>query len=1071
MNRLLMLGSCLFWVAMVGAQQAVLYTGSDWNMAEGALRAEWASPDFAKTAGVSLAVVDAPEVVDEAVQKTWEAQEAIRINPSRIPAVAWFDAKGRCVLLREGLMAPDADTARQVLAAFVQEGRAREQQIADLLAQETADGAGQALALVIPELGVRRSRDAKGLKAAWELLKAKDPEDATGWDFGLTFTAEGDPCYKVQDFVKKGDLEGGEAYIKTWEAKPQTHLSANQRQGLMFLRYLLWKGDEAKHDACIKLLREILAIDAQTHFGFAAQGLLCANGNGEVSVPYGWFAKDVPAAGVQTWELMVGVPRVLRAPGRYMLTIRREQGQGTMRVEGLEVSGETFGAGTEIEAWKSADIPFEWKGETPAKLTLKVAFSEPGPEERGRFFLVPRLAVRTIRPDAPIDRTATPWAPRKGEPIVATYARHVIPEEAFTEIVAQPGGAAFLKDFFADTDWMEDFFASGEPLKGWATALKALDVMVYTCPEIRDSAVLRRWAAAAALNAEEDPTESVRLLQVMFELRAAGQFVRGADAMRCDAMRFTLLPKQCDADNARWLAAHHCVPPRQYGGVCWAAPYRLHNVFGDSIHGNHYYTPWEHIYLRHERAVKVGGVCGALSYYGSAAAKTHGVPSSPGGQPSHCAYAVWSPTKQQWELAYNVNPYTWMHFDVWGGRGRFSYLDLTGQLFAHEDFRESMRLLWRAEVARLGRKPEAQKTYDPKLVRRYRAALAMCPMNYAAWRQYGAWLKACSNVPRREWESFARTAAEGLNGHIEPAWEFLADTALPAIHEQGGEEALHRALVALHGILRQGDWKTAEFCNYERVLNEQAKMVENAPNVVFDFFAADLSTQFGTADAFGRLMRWGGDRFLGDEAFARRYVATLNALLKKHGNEDNALGRHLRGAILGASKAGNHEAFRSLCALQDALEPPKAREPIDFSALADAPLLSDKAVLRLSTTSHWDAPQIYHHVIDGLTSEWAFHTAKEKTPHAEVILPGMAEVSTVYLRNRQGNPDRLVPFVVEVSEDGKVWQTVASATEVREDYTFTFKPIKAKFVRVQCQPEETTFLHLRKFCVFGKKLY
>ena len=74
-------------------------------------------------------------------------------------------------------------------------------------------------------------------------------------------------------------------------------------------------------------------------------------------------------------------------------------------------------------------------------------------------------------------------------------------------------------------------------------------------------------------------------------------------------------------------------------------------------------------------------------------------------------------------------------------------------------------------------------------------------------------------------------------------------------------------------------------------------------------------------------------------------------------------------------------------------------------------------------------------------------------------------------RQPSGQSGRLVPFVVEVSEDGRAWREDPRDDKVRDEYRLTFAPGKAKHVRVRCQPKERTFLHLRKFCVFGKKLY
>lgn len=1071
MKRIPTLCAAVLSVAALSAQQAVLYTGSDWSDAEASLRAVWADSTFAKAIGVTLETIDTPEHVDDAVKARMNEQKHFRLDPRNLPAFAWFDAKGRCVLLREGVEAADATAARKTLEALAAEGRAREKIVSDLLATGTAEAAGEALTLVTPELGAKRAREAQGLKDAWELLKTQDPKNATGWAFALTFDPSSDACYKVQDFVKKGDIAGAEAYVQELESKPQAHLSANQRQGLKFLRYIIYRNDPAKETEMSALLREILALDAGTHFGFAAQGLLCLRGEGPVAVPYGWFPGHVPTAGARTWEVTVGVSKTLRAPGRYALTLSREkESQGLMRVETLEIDGKTFGP-IEIAPGGKAEIPFEWSGKGTPKLILRVDFEAPGAKERGHLTLRPLLPARDIRPDAPLEADATPWRNTGANMLTAVYANNVIPEKTFREVVGRPGGALFLRAFFGDAAWMEAFFGSGDPAKDWATSLRALDAMVYHRPDVLASPRLRIVATAAALNATGDPTEPVRLLGTMLELRARKRLDRSFDTLRCDQLRLTMIDRESDnADNTLWLNGRHHSPPRQYTGTCWTMPYRMSNFFGDSIHGRDYYPAWDHAYIRQEAGIKVGGVCGALSTYGSAAAKANGVPSITGGQPGHCAYVVWVASEGRWMIGNNVGPYTGSHFNIWKDAHRFSYFDLHAAAYAHSGMIKSMRLLWKAENALASQSPDRRKTYSPKQAKRFLAATRACPPNLLAWRAYANWLKGCDVVPQTVWEAFAKAAAKGLNGHLEPAWEFLCATALPEIRKAGGQKALLRTLIALHGILRQGDWKTSEFCDYNRLLNEQAKLLGDDPQACFALFAADLPTQFGTADAFGRLMRWGGARFLGNATLAPRYVAALEDLLKRRGNDGNALGRYVREAIREASQADNAEAFRALCALQDVLEPPQGRTAMDFS-FAKMPLLSDRGLLRLSATSRWDHPEAYGHVIDGLTPTASFHTSEEKEPWAEVALAGMAEVAAVYIGNRPGNAGRLVPFVVEVSEDGKAWREVARDTQVRDDYRITFAPVKAQRVRVRCQPAEKTYLHLRKLCIFGRRLY
>ena len=642
--------TAMFLCAWAWAQQAALYVGSDWDEASVALRAAWDKPDFAKQAGVDLTVVDQPEHVDAEVQAKWKQQQAIRIEPRAYPAFAYFAKDGTCTLMREGVRDP-AD-----LPALIAEGKTRDKAVAAALKSGDPEAIGRALAPLVEALGQKSSKER--CKALWQALEKADPQDKTGWAFAFSFDPT-ETCYKVQDFAKKKDYAGGEAFIKDLESKPQGHLSNNQRQGLMLLRYVLHKDNPAQAQALDDLLRRTLAIDATTHFGIAAQGLLCLRGQGPVAVPYGWRAKDAKA-GRRNWPVSVGVAKVVRGPGHYALTLKREKGRGAMTLHGLSIGGRRFDQTLTLKPGDSATVAFEVAAATP-ELTLDVSFENPDAAERGTLALRRTLPPRPAADPTTVSGPSGHWA--KGED------DFVIPREVYAEILAKQGGADFLNAFFSDNEWVLDFLTSGDPLTDWPTSLRALDAICWLCPEVYDSPILRRWAAAAALNAAADPTDVVLLLQEMLALRSEGFLWRGVDDLRCDQLRYTLIPAQCNADNARWLAPRHNVPPRQYGGVCWAAPYRLNNFFGDSIHGSDYYKPWEHAYLRHEASRKVGAVCGGLSYYGSAAAKTHGLPSTTGGQPAHCAYLVWAPEQKRWTICYNVSPHTGSHFaplsDVW----------------------------------------------------------------------------------------------------------------------------------------------------------------------------------------------------------------------------------------------------------------------------------------------------------------------------------------------------------------------------------------------------------------------
>ncbi len=1166
---------------MAWAQQAVLYIGSDWSDATKGLQAAWENSDFAQSAGVALATVDLPEKVTDEVRAKWEEQKAIRWELRAVPGFAYFDAKGRCVFLKQGLPAVSGKSAERLLKTLIATGQQRAKTIEALLAKRTADGAGEALALVVPELGVRWSKEARGMKEAWDILAEVDKDDKSGWQFALTFDPI-DASWKVQDLRKQGD-DKVNAYLAELNAKPKAHLSTNQKQGMKLLQVVPLKRT-AEENA---ILKEVAAMDPTTHYGAAAQGLLAYRGEGDISVPYGWFAKDAKA-GDQTWEVSAGVARVLREPGTYLLTIRRTAGKGEAKVTGLTFNGRMYGAPKPLAVGEAVEIPFEMrKGDAP-EFTLAMHFANPS-EEAGRLELKGALPARVGRGTRPRSIPVT-----KGTEQLRAYFNLVVPRETVDEIGRLPKGEDFLKAFYSDKEWMENFFASGKPAKDWATSLKALDVLYYYGQP--KTAFAKRLATAGALNVGGDPTEMVLLYQAMMTNYTKKLLSRETAQYRVDQLRYVMLPEQVAADDARWLAKEHHVPARMYPGVCWHAPYRLNNFFGDSIHGSDYYRAWDHYYTRHERSRHVGAVCGGLSYYGSAATKAHGIPSTPAGQPAHCAYTVWLPSEQQWTIGYNVNPYTWTHFDAWEGRYHYSSLDIQGEAFAQPKWRESMRALWDAEVLRARRPPSPRRLpmtceayawtqralpksvegleklgsweketdfnldcarrnhvyyvwtgfydvplemttkvkvrsddgaalyidgklvagkdgahgmegseatltlskgkhafelryfnldggrglevsvgpqilFDPVIDKAYRKAVEVAPLNLPAWKAYGQYLAACENTSLANWNAYGDALAKALENHLEPAWIVLRDVVIPQVKRLGGKDALKAALVRWNGMLHQGPQTTAEFCNYHELLEMQAKALDNDANAVFEVFTAALPAQFGTRDAFGRLMRWGSARFMKDDAMAKRYIAALNDLLKAKGNEGNALGRYVREAIVEASNAGNLEAFHALCDLQDTLNPQERKE-MDFKKLTDKPLLSADGMLVISSTSQWDHPEAYRHVIDGRSNSSNFHTGNMEQPWAEVRLPGMAEVSAVYLDNIKGqNGWRLVPFVIEVSENGKNWKKVASYDKVEGTYQVTFDPVKAQHVRVRTTAGDKRLLHLHKFCVFGKKLY
>ena len=1092
----LFLGS-VFWtlpLLCLNAQQAVLYVGSDWCDAGVQAEKIFSEPAFAKDAGTECIVVDEPQVLTDEAKALHEKQKAIRFELDEYPGLAYFDAQGRCVLLKQGL---PWNISRKQLLALVAKGRSRAEKIETLLARNTVDAAGEAIALNLGELGIGRSKDVRGMKAAWDKLAELDPQDSEGWKNAFEFNPT-EAVYKIHDFAGKKDFAGGEKYIAELSTPQKTkRLSVNQKQGLKLFSFVLYRDVPEKKAANRELLESVAAMNPKTHYGWAARGMLAM------------------------------------------------------------LDGKTLDADPSAK-----NKPEKVKAKRPAVKGAKFSF---------------------------------PPAPKKYS-TVYSYARAALSQDTLKTIVARKGGAEFLTKFFSDGLAMEDFFGSGPAKPSYDAALLALDNFVYRFPEILNSRATKRWAIAAALNVgEANEEKTADCLGAILNIRSRKLLYRDADKLPVGLMRYVITPAQTNAEELLYMAKNHNLPPRRYYGACWYVPYRTYNFFGDSIHGSDYFKPWTGKYNVREASRIVGGVCGALSYYGSIAAKAHGLPSTPGGQPQHCAYSLYLPGTKTWGIGNNVWPYTGTHFQMWSWE--FAFLDLASDTFYAKKRKTALRAFWKTETTRLKAEPQPVRSamtrvvydtwkgkklpvnwseatklreekgcsgftldadgrtdhvlfswkgtyffpkksevvislrsddgarfilggetlidndgchgmdlkevtrefaageqnfeiqyfngdgargleltlktpyaYNPKFAEAYRKAAQISPLSYDLWCAYENYLKSCSDVPAAAWRDFSEAVAEGLASHPLPAWKTIERNALPAIEKAEGKDAVSRLIVRLHGVIRQSERKTAEFCNFSEILERHAKLLDNNPVKIFLLFEAALNAQYGTKDAFGIVMRWGGTKFLNDSARANLYVSAISNLLKVKGG-DADISRFLAGSIREASAAENISAFQSLCGLKASIDKTK-RAPRDIGGFTDLPLLSDKGLLRISTTSNWDHPEVYRDVIDDKVCTSNFHTASEKEPWAEVVLGGTAEIGAVLIENiHTQNNGRAVPFRVEISEDGKAWKEVARVDKVEDEWKLTFPPIKGRYIRVTRFGDGITFLHFRKFMVFGKKLY
>lgn len=160
--------------------------------------------------------------------------------------------------------------------------------------------------------------------------------------------------------------------------------------------------------------------------------------------------------------------------------------------------------------------------------------------------------------------------------------------------------------------------------------------------------------------------------------------------------------------------------------IVWSIKYTTKNPEGKSIFRPGFYG--DHPTLK--KVLDYGGVCGSISYFGSMTAKAFGVPSSPIGQPGHCAM-IYLNSNNQWKITYDITGWTKSSgatLTDWSS-GFKGYNTSYNILF--EDADKNKEALSKAEEFRWLANVTTSKTSSIKLLDE---AIKISPLDFAAWK-------------------------------------------------------------------------------------------------------------------------------------------------------------------------------------------------------------------------------------------------------------------------------------------------------------------------------------------------
>ena len=238
------------------------------------------------------------------------------------------------------------------------------------------------------------------------------------------------------------------------------------------------------------------------------------------------------------------------------------------------------------------------------------------------------------------------------------------------------------------------------------------------------------------------------------------------------------------------------------GEACWMVPYRLENSKGVSVqNGAEYY---DHKPMTMQLMHEVGGVCGAISRFGTAAAQAYGVPAMPVGQPGHCAF-LWKHEPQAWRTGNDISGWAgstehggiYIH---WGNRG--SYVLLMEEVYQEpEKFLASERATWAATLA------------GPHTLPLLQTAVKLQPLNAGAWQTLTKSMESAKDVPLASWQSAARDLMQAMGNFPVPLVELLEP--VEAKLEIKDDAARSRYVSAVAAAVAKGDEKAQHGCGQQ----------------------------------------------------------------------------------------------------------------------------------------------------------------------------------------------------------------------------------------------------------------
>jgi alpha-L-fucosidase len=156
--------------------------------------------------------------------------------------------------------------------------------------------------------------------------------------------------------------------------------------------------------------------------------------------------------------------------------------------------------------------------------------------------------------------------------------------------------------------------------------------------------------------------------------------------------------------------------------------------------------------------------------------------------------------------------------------------------------------------------------------------------------------------------------------------------------------------------------------------------------------------------------------------------------------------------------------------------------PKKWKSMFEAPeyggMLSDHAVLRLSSSSKWDNEATHAQLFKGTLAgeQFAFHTGEEANPHVIIDLGEKRSLRGILIQNREGYPERRAGVVVSLSLDSETWEEIWKSSDRSDTWEIpvtsfvagAHTPGKdARYAKIERRLTKPDALHLQAVRIYG----